>query len=301
MPESDGPDSGNSSGGDGSGGNRSEGAVSPAAGNAAAAEAETGASAGEASDRLSVLTHELGGLLDGSLRWLGLVSRSLGAGDEAERVRGQLDTVQESLLRMGELVRTASGVKGPRFAYGGFGPGPSVAEAASHAIDVVRPRCSELGITLGLEMGEGSGRSPSGPLYSVLLNGLRNAIESIEQAIGGQPGEGVIVLRVRDEQADGGRVVVIEIEDDGIGPPEAGYERIFEPGFTTRAGAGGGRGIGLALSKQIVDEIGGSLELLGADGSDRRPGARLVVRVPAVSGEMPSDEVGAGPGEEGAA
>ena len=263
-----------------------------AVGHAAEGESKAGGAAGDAADRLSVLTHELGGLLDGSLRWLGVLSRSLGETDDAERVRGQLDTVRESLLRMGELVRTASGTKGPRFEFGGFGPGPSVAEAASHAVDVVRPRAAELGISLGLQIDPDAGRSPAGPLYSVILNGLRNAIESIEQTLGGQPGEGLIGVRLRDVD---GRVV-IEIEDDGIGPPVDGARRVFEAGFSTRSGVnerfGGGRGIGLSMSKQIVDELGGRIALRPAGGSERRPGAVLVVDVPALSGVV---------GESGAA
>lgn len=279
MPERDGPE---------------PGGAHPAAGNAARAESNAGSTAGEAADRLSVLTHELGGLLDGSLRWLTMVSRSLGNNDEAERVRGQLGTVRASLVRMGELVRTASGTKGPRFGFGGFGPGPSVAEAASHAVDVVRPRAAELGVTIGLEISPGAATSPAGPLYSVLLNGLRNAIESIEQALGGQPGEGAISMRLRDEAVDGGTVVVIEINDDGLGPPADDAGRVFEPGFSTRGEAGAGRGIGLALSKQIVDELGGSIELRAGDGSGRRRGAALIVRTPALSSETANGSIGEG-------
>lgn len=260
----------------------------PATGDSAAAEAETGRVAGEAADRLSVLTHELSGLLDGSLRWLGMVSRSLGTGDEAERVRGQLDTVKSTLLRMTDLVRTASGTKAPRFGFGGFGLGPTVAEAASHALDVVRPRAAELGITLGIELEPGAGTSPAGPLYSVILNGLRNSIESIEQALGGQPGEGVIVIRVKEDPEE----LWLSIEDDGVGPPVDDPAKVFDPGFSTRPGAGAGRGIGLSMSKQIVSDMGGRIDLSGSGGPDRRPGAVLSVRVPALASETPDERIG---------
>lgn len=246
-------------------------------------EVGSSAKAGDAADRLSTLTHELGGLLDGSMRWLGLLDRTLRTGDSDEddldRARKQLDTVRESLRRMAELVRTASGVKGPRFGFGGLGPGPSIAEAAHHALDVVRPRSAELGVSLGIRVDAGAGTAPAGPLYSVVLNGLRNAIESIEQCLGGQPGEGMVELRVRAD----GRAVIIEIEDDGIGPPMDGAEKVFEPGYTTRGGDGGGRGIGLSLSLEIVRELGGEIGLLAraGAGNERRPGAVLRVRVPA--------------------
>jgi C4-dicarboxylate-specific signal transduction histidine kinase len=261
----------------------------PGAGGGAADESTASAGVGDAADRLSTLTHELGGLLDGSLRWLGLASRALAEterdseADGVERARKQVETVRSSLLRMTELVRSAGGAAGPRFGAGGLGGGPSVAEAASHALDVVQPRATDLGVSLRLRVAPGAGRSAAGPLYSVLLNGVRNGVDSIERALHGQPGEGCVDVAISEEDGH----TVITIADDGAGVPLGAGRRVFEPGFTTRKD-GQGRGIGLALCRQVVSEVGGSIAL-HARGDGPRGGAVLVVRVPAMDGEDRGD------------
>jgi PAS domain S-box-containing protein len=70
-------------------------------------------------------------------------------------------------------------------------------------------------------------------------------------------------------------VLEIGVADNGPGVPLAIRGRIFDPFFTTKK-PGYGTGIGLAVSRGIVEAHGGTLTL---DGSHRN-GARLVVRLP---------------------
>jgi len=51
--------------------------------------------------------------------------------------------------------------------------------------------------------------------------------------------------------------VVIEIKDNGKGIPEENIERLFEPFFTTKKD---GIGMGLAISKRIIEEYDGKIE-----------------------------------------
>ena len=58
------------------------------------------------------------------------------------------------------------------------------------------------------------------------------------------------------------------MRDGGPGIPAEDLERVFDPYYTTRSGAGR-RGMGLALSRSVVEGCGGSLtgesgESLGA-------------------------------------
>ena len=52
----------------------------------------------------------------------------------------------------------------------------------------------------------------------------------------------------------------IEISDSGIGVPETVRERVFDPFFTTKE-LGKGIGLGLAMTRTIVEAHGGTIEL----------------------------------------
>jgi signal transduction histidine kinase len=54
--------------------------------------------------------------------------------------------------------------------------------------------------------------------------------------------------------------VVIAISDTGPGIPEEIRQRIFEPFFTTKA-AGEGSGLGLDISKKIIEKHQGSIDV----------------------------------------
>ncbi len=66
--------------------------------------------------------------------------------------------------------------------------------------------------------------------------------------------------------APGSRIAV-RIVDDGPGVPPDLRERIFTPRFTTKNGrVEFGLGLGLSISRQIVDDHGGSIRLQSAAG-----------------------------------
>lgn len=88
-------------------------------------------------------------------------------------------------------------------------------------------------------------------LGQVLLNLVLNAAQAIPP---GEPQHHRIEVRVRRA----GEQAVVEVADTGPGVPAEIGQRIFEPFFTTR-GATGGSGLGLWLSRNIVEEEGGTL------------------------------------------
>ena len=104
-----------------------------------------------------------------------------------------------------------------------------------------------------------------------LANLLKNAGEAIQARRQGEPRiKGRIEARlVLDE-----RGLAFEVEDNGVGLPQADRGRLTEPYVTTREK---GTGLGLAIVKRIQEEHGGELLLLDAH---KPPGARAVLRFP---------------------
>jgi two-component system, OmpR family, sensor histidine kinase ChvG len=92
----------------------------------------------------------------------------------------------------------------------------------------------------------------------------------------------IVCRRIRSE-------IEIVIDDDGPGIREDALERIFERFYTDRPHQGFGQnsGLGLSISKQIIEAHGGRIWAenragrVGADGDATIAGARFVVRLPA--------------------
>lgn len=96
-------------------------------------------------------------------------------------------------------------------------------------------------------------------LHQVLLNLIRNGIEAMSSIA---PGFCLLELKT----AVIGSSAVISVRDSGCGVPAEDVQRVFEAFYTTKRS---GMGLGLAISRTIVESHGGSLELVesSANGS----------------------------------
>src|SRR5690606_15612869 len=92
-------------------------------------------------------------------------------------------------------------------------------------------------------------------VHQVIMNLVVNA----RQALEAQDGARRIEIDARFDQAAG--EVVVRIADTGNGIPEAIRSRIFDPFFTTKP-QGEGTGIGLAVSRGLIEANDGSLRLV---------------------------------------
>jgi signal transduction histidine kinase len=97
------------------------------------------------------------------------------------------------------------------------------------------------------------------PLRELLTILLRNAVEAMRG-----------VGRCTVEVSHYGEHCRVEIGDEGEGLTPEVVERIFTPGFTTKAG---GSGFGLFLARRIVEDLGGKLSLTA--GPEKGAVARL--------------------------
>ncbi len=105
-------------------------------------------------------------------------------------------------------------------------------------------------------------------IQQVVLNLLRNA----QQALAQNNQRGTISIR---SFMDGDKVC-IELVDDGPGIPQEVQERVFEPFFTTKP-KGIGTGLGLAVSRRILEQHKGSLSF----SSSPQTGTTFRIEIPA--------------------
>jgi signal transduction histidine kinase len=104
-------------------------------------------------------------------------------------------------------------------------------------------------------------------LHRVVLNLLENALRHTP--------EGTHV-RARVGREDGQAVLMVE--DDGPGIPNELRERVFDRFVRGSGDASGSFGLGLSIVRAVAEQHGGSVTV-----EDAEPGARFIVRLPAVT------------------
>ncbi len=112
-------------------------------------------------------------------------------------------------------------------------------------------------------------------LRQVVQNLLNNAFDAIE-------GSGKITLSTRNTD----RGVKIIISDTGKGMSSEVMEKIFMPFFTTKE-IGKGTGLGLGISLNIIESMGGRIDVQSMPGA----GSSFTVRLPDNSGQAPEKPV----------
>jgi len=144
-------------------------------------------------------------------------------------------------------------------------------DLAAQARQVAREFAAEAddsGLTLKVEAEEAGARADEGGVQIVLQNLLSNAIKYTEAG----------TVRVRTYRDAG--TAVLEVEDSGIGMDPAVAESLFEP---FRQGSEGlsreyeGTGIGLAVTKNAIEQMGGSIDVE----TEKGEGSTFTARFPA--------------------
>ena len=191
------------------------------------------------------------------------------AGGE-EEVKGNLRLISEQVDRaakiinqMRELTRRSDSVFAPVELNG----------VVRESVEFLLPqmRLSEVEVSLSLAEDLPAVNGDRIRLAQVLLNLLSNA----RQAMDGSTVRRLSIATRRETVGD--RPVVLEVKDTGKGFTEEQGRRLFQPFYTTRKG---GHGLGLSISRAIIQDHKGSIEAAGTPGG----GATFTVRLPGRDG-----------------
>ena len=196
-----------------------------------------------------------------------------------ERARPDLRPIEDwrllraQLARLGEIVNEYESL----FRLGDAAPQRfAVGSVVARAVDLLAHRVRPLARRFALERrdGEREGWGAPGALVHAATNLVSNALEAVEGR-----GDGARVL-VRVLGAAAGRVEV-RVSDEGVGIAPENRQRIFEPRFTTKAGARG-TGLGLHVARRLMNRYGGEVFLVADDDPERVPWAvtELCISVP---------------------
>jgi PAS domain S-box-containing protein len=203
------------------------------------------------SEFLSRMSHELRTPLNAVLGFGQLLEMDHLSAEQLESVRHILKGGKHLLGLINEVLDIAR-IETGRIA---LSPEPvDLQEAISGAMDLIRPLARERALQIQTHLVQTEGRyvmADRQRLGQVLLNLLSNAVKYNREG-------GSVIVRTESLDGDGLR---LSVSDQGAGIPLEKMDRLFTP--FDRLGAEGtgveGTGLGLALSKRLVEAMGGTL------------------------------------------
>jgi PAS domain S-box-containing protein len=149
-------------------------------------------------------------------------------------------------------------------------------DVAAESVESARPRADELGIDLRLNAESVSSvQGDAGRLGQTLDNLISNALKFT-------PAGGRVDVRVIDRRDR----VVVEVADTGLGISEVDQRRLFERFYRTESAqeaAIPGVGLGLSISKAIVEGHGGTIQVASEEGR----GTTFTIELPLVGADAP--------------
>jgi len=226
-------------------------AVDDAAQHEARIKAERLAAVGQA---IAGMAHFIKNILNGLEGGAYLIERELRRMEAGEKFSRGWGMVSRNLRVLRDVVLdmlTYSKPRRPRLELADVGT------VCGDIVELTELQARDAGVTLELQVDENVGKAWFDPtaVRRCLLNLVGNAIDACR-------GHGDRVsLRVASAAPDR---YAISVSDNGCGMPEHVARRIFEPLFSTKGSRG--TGLGLAVTRKIVEEHGGSLSVESVEG-----------------------------------
>jgi len=184
------------------------------------------------------VAHEVGNPVSALIGYAGLMRERLAQGKD---VAGYTERIEREASRIDRIVRDLLDLARPPAALQPV----DLRRALDAARASVAPQHPRVAFEPALPGDLPPVRGEEHYLAQVFVNLFSNAARA-----------GASRVEVTAQEADG--AVVVSIEDDGTGIPEAVLSRLFEPFFTTSA-PGAGSGLGLALCHATMERFGGGI------------------------------------------
>jgi two-component system NtrC family sensor kinase len=204
----------------------------------------------------AVVAHEINNPLAGILTYAKLLKKKLGraAQPDAENL-SMLELIESESRRCGEIVKNLMTFARPT----SMNREPADLNAIiDRCVRLVQHQLQLRNIELHLALTQDLPhvRCDCGQIEQVILALVMNAIDAM-------PNGGNLTLRSR--KAKDPAKVQVEVQDDGVGMPPEVLANMFEPFFTTKE-RGRGLGLGLAISRNLVERHGGKIEVASEAG-----------------------------------
>jgi signal transduction histidine kinase len=136
----------------------------------------------------------------------------------------------------------------------------SLVDVVDSALETFADRLIRLGVELRREIdAAGSMQGDAEKIRRVMINLAGNALDALEQAGTESPR-----LEIAAGENLAGTAVWVRVRDNGPGIEPEALNEIFSPFYTSKAT---GNGLGLAISKKVVDAHGGSIEAESTPGA----------------------------------
>lgn len=181
-----------------------------------------------------------------------LVDLTLADAEDSERVRHHMHVAEEQIAALNEIaggtLRLARVSPTPRSV--------DLSVLADAALRIHQRAIESKGARMVKDLrGDLVAEVYTGEILQVISNLMTNALDAI-------PENGTVFLRLRRSTGN----IRIIVADNGHGIPREIVSRVFTPFFTTKEGRG--NGLGLSLSKKIIDRHQGTIRMR----SSARPG-----------------------------
>ena len=177
-----------------------------------------------------------------------------------EKTRAKVSIILEESNRLDKILKSLLNFSRPTHGREGQ---VDVSQVAVQIMELMSLGCQKQGIAVKMDVAPGLPMAKGDPelIKQCIINMVKNSMEAM-------PDGGELTLRcfLRSDS------VVMELIDTGKGIPPENLEQVFNPFFSTKDQ---GSGLGLAMTKKILDEIGGSIEL--ASEVDKGTTVRLVL------------------------